>query len=256
MSNEMQYIYSVFKPGRWWFDNNGSINDDGLGTPIRGPYKIGLTKKMPQERLDTYNRNNTGEPRAFRYELLMRVNDCAAAETRVHNILTERGCWCHPDTPGLGTEWFYATKEMIYEIYSTIIRDEFEGEFVDPPLPSSLHLKPEDILDIVKKEHLTTSVLYAEAREKFGLPAEPWGTVSPYYYLCTEPRGHILIGVLVEKLVQDNVRTASAYEQMLVQHPDYKHFPSLDNIADGYYEGFKSFTEIVEKNFPQRRIRR
>jgi hypothetical protein len=253
--SEPQYIYSVFKPGRWWFDNNGSINDDGLGTPIRGPYKIGLTTQTPQERLSGYNGKNTGEPRAFRYELLMRVNDCAAAETRVHKILTERGCWCHPDTPGLGTEWFYATKEMIYEIFSTIIRDEFEGEFVDPPLPNSLHLKPEDIRKIVEKEHLTTSKLYAEAIETFGLPSEPWGTVSPYYYLCTEPRKEIHIGLLIKKLTEENARTASAYEQMLVQHPDCSYFPSLDNIADGYYAGFKSFTEIVDKHLP-RRMRR
>lgn len=249
--SEPQYIYSIFNPTMWWCDDHGTYNLDGIGTPHH-LYKIGRTTQTPQERLNGYNGKNTGMPKPYRYKLLMQVNDCIGAEGRVHKILKDQGRWCHQGAPGLGTEWFFATEEMIHTIFSTIIRDEFEGEFVDPPLPNPLHMMPEDILTIVKRERLTTSKLYAAAMETFGLPPEPWGTESPYYYLGTQAQGHTPIGVLVEKLAQEGVRTASAYTQMLVQHPDCKHFPSLDNIADGYYEGFKSFTEIVEKHLPQR----
>jgi hypothetical protein len=245
----MQYIYLIWNPSKWWFDNHGVYNQDGLGIPY--PLcKIGLTKQTPQERLKGYNGKNTGEPKAFRYKLLMRVNDCDAAETRVKNILTKEGRWCHPDAPGLGREWFFATYDIVHTIFTTIIRDEFEGEFVEPPLPNPLHMMPEDIRKVIEKEGLTTSLRYAAAREEFGLPPEPWGSTSPYYYL--NPLSAVMsIQIFLEKLKKENVRTASKYEDMVNQH-DCIYYPSLDNIADGYFEGFKSFTEIVEKSIPQR----
>jgi len=249
--SEPQYIYLIYNTTMWWFDNNGIYNLDGLGTSHH-LCKIGLTTQTPQQRLSQYNVENTGMPKPYRYKLLMRVNNCKAAEIRVKKILKEHGRWCHQGAPGLGTEWFFATYDVIHTIFSTIIREEFEGEFVDPPLPNPLHMMPEDIRTIVEREELTTSKLYAAAMETFGLPPEPWGTESPYYYLGTQAQGHTPIGVLVEKLNRENVKTPSAYESMLAYHPECKFFPSLDNIADGYYEGFKSFTEIVEKHLPQR----
>jgi hypothetical protein len=255
MTDEMQYIYYVYNPTMWWFDSYGNYNLDGLGVPHL-LCKIGRTTQTPQQRLRQYNGENTGMPKPYRYKLLMRVNDCVAAESRVHKILKEQLRHCHQGAPGLGTEWFFATDDIIHTIFSTIIRDEFEGEFVDPPLPNPLHMMPEDIRKIVEKEDITTSREYAEAREKFGLPSEPWGTESAYYYLASGPRGHVSIGEFLEKLRRDKVRTASEYSDLINYHPECKFFPSLDNIVDGYYEGFKSFTEIVDRHFPQRRIRR
>lgn len=254
MSDEIQYIYCVYNPSKWWFDNHGLFNQDGLGTPHR-LCKIGLTTQTPQERLNGYNFKNTGEPKAFRYKLLMRVNNCRGAETRVHKILKEQGRHCHPDAPGLGTEWFFATEDMIRTIFSTIIHDEFEGEFVNPPLPNPMHMMPEDIRKIVEDNELTTSRLYAEAMEKFGLPSDPWGQESAYYYLNPDMRGHSQLtpmGVFLDKLRRENVKTPSSYESMLAYHPECRLFPSLDNIVDGYFEGFKSFTELIDRHFPQR----
>lgn len=255
MSDKMQYIYLIWNPSKWWFDNHGIYNQDGLGIPY--PLcKIGLTEKQtPKERLAQYNGKNTGEPKAFRYKLLMRVNDCAAAEIMVKKILKEEGRWCRPNAPGLGTEWFFATYDIVHTIFTTIIRDKFEGEFVEPPLPNPLHMIPEDIRKIVENEKLTTSVLYAEAREKFGLPPEPWGTESAYSYL-NPIAATVTIGEFLAKLRIGDRLTPSSYENLINYHVECRHYPSLDNIADGYFEGFKSFTEIVEKNFPQRSRRR
>lgn len=254
MSNEMQYIYLIHNTTMWWFDNHGIYNLDGLGIPYL-LCKIGLTTQTPQQRLAQYNVENTGMPKPYRYKLLMRVNDCRGAETRVKNILTENGRHCRQGAPGLGTEWFFATYDIVHTIFSTIIRDEFEGEFVDPPLPNPLHMMSADIRKIVEKEDLTTSVLYAEAREKFGLPPEPWGTESAYSYL-NPIAATVMIGEFLAKLKKENKLTPSSYQDLINHHVESRHYPSLDNIADGYFEGFKSFTEIVEKNFPQRRIRR
>jgi hypothetical protein len=113
----------------------------------------------------------------------------------------------------------------------------------------------EDIRKIVENEELTTSVFYAEAREKFGLPPEPWGTGSAYSYL-NPFSATVTIGEFLAKLKAENKLSPSSYEDMINYHRECRHYPSLDNIADGYFEGFKSFTELVEKNFPQRRIRR
>ena len=259
MSDETQkveYIYLCQNPTMWWFDNNGVPNLDGVGTPHK-LCKIGLTIQ-PKERLTTYNHANTGMPKPYYYKLLMQVNNCKDAEKKVHSILKQMDRWCHAGAPGLGTEWFYVTEEMISVIFSTVIRDQFEGEFIQPPLPNPVNMMPEDILKIVKENDLTTSRYYNEVVDKFGLPPEPWGNESAYHYLNPEMRGHpqlVPIGVFVDKLRMENVRTTGDYESMLAYHPECILYPSLDNIADGYFDGFKSFTELVNTHFP-RRMRR
>jgi hypothetical protein len=198
-------------------------------------------------------------PKPYRFKRVMRVNDCNAAETRVHNILKEQGRWCHQGAPGLGTEWFFATEDMIETIFSTIIRVEFNGEFVDPPLPNPVNMMAEDIRKIVKDNDLTTSSFYNEVVDKFALPPEPWKNESPYYYLNPHMRGHpqlVPIGVFVDKLRIENVRTTGDYESMLAYHPECRLYPSLYNITDGYFDGFKSFTELMNTHFPRRMVRR
>lgn len=254
----LQYIYFCYNTTMWWFDNHGIPNLDGIGVPHH-LCKIGLTTQRPQDRLSSYNGSNTGMPKPYRFKLVMRVNDCNAAETRVHNILKEQGRWCHQGAPGLGTEWFFATEDMIETIFSTIIRVEFNGEFVDPPLPNPVNMMAEDIRKIVKDNDLTTSSFYNEVVDKFALPPEPWKNESPYYYLNPHMRGHpqlVPIGVFVDKLRIENVRTTGDYESMLAYHPECRLYPSLDNITDGYFDGFKSFTELMNTHFPRRMVRR
>lgn len=254
----LQYIYYCYNTTMWWFDNHGIPNLDGIGVPHH-LCKIGLTTQRPQDRLSSYNGSNTGMPKPYRFKRVMRVNDCNAAETRVHNILKEQGRWCHQGAPGLGTEWFFATEDMIETIFSTIIRVEFNGEFVDPPLPNPVNMMAEDIRKIVKDNDLTTSSFYNEVVDKFALPPEPWKNESPYYYLNPHMRGHpqlVPIGVFVDKLRIENVRTTGDYESMLAYHPECRLYPSLDNITDGYFDGFKSFTELMNTHFPRRMVRR
>lgn len=256
MSEPMtEYIYYCYNPTMWWFDNNGDPNLNGIGTPHH-LCKIGLTKQPPKERLRGYNTSDTGMPKSYRYKLLMRVNNCAKAESRVHTYLHEKRLWCNPDAPGRGTEWFFATEDMIRNIFDNIIRHEFDGEYEEPELPNPLRMMPEDIRKIVNSKNLTTSKEYDAAMEVSGLPPTPWKDDSPYHYLASlrTPSPTITpFENFIDLLRREpNVRTPSAYSEMLLRKPEASSFPSLVNISDRYYSCFKSFNEIVDKHFPAR----
>jgi hypothetical protein len=259
MSDEInqQYIYCVVNDDMTWFELDGVPNKSGSRMGIPYPLcKVGRTDSL-RNRLGQANptKDNTWMPGVYKFAFAMRVNNDVKAETRVHNILKGEGLWRRPDGKGNGTEWFYATLERIHTIFSTIIHDEFEGEFVDPPQPKLKSMTNEEILKVVEKEDLRTSDKYINAPEELGLPPEPWGQESAYYYLNPDMRGHSQLtpmGVFLDKLGRENVKTPSSYESMLAYHPECRLFPSLDNITDGYFEGFKSFTELIDRYFPQR----
>ena len=239
----------------WWFDNNGIPNLDGIGTP-HYLCKIGKTEQLPKNRLRGYNTSDTGMPKSYRYKLLMRVNNCAKAESRVHAHLHDKGVWCHPDAPGRGTEWFFATEDTIRDIFDNIVRPEFGGEYEEPELPNPLRMMPEDIRKIVNSKNLTTSKEYDAAMEVSGLPPRPWNDGSPYHYLASlltpSPVFTPFENFIALLRIEVNVRTPSAYNEMLIRNPEASSFPSLANISDRYYVGFKSFNEIVDKHFPYR----
>lgn len=228
----------------WWFEDDGIPNKRGIGKAY--PYsKVGKTGNLPS-RLSQYNQPNTGMPCVYRYEFAMKVNDCHTAESKAKCLLKERNC--RQEAPGLGTEWYFATVEQVRAVFESI-QAEFDGEFVDPPPPRTFK-SPEDVRTIVKDKQITTSDAYSQVKEELYLPDNPWKDTTAYKYLNPDAV-NIEISVFVDALRTRGIRKPTQYEEA-----NLSGFPTLQNIADGYFEGFKSLTEIVDKYMPMRSQRR
>lgn len=234
------YIYLVVNSSMWWFEDNGIPNKRGVGTAH--PYsKVGETGNLAS-RLSQYNQPNTGMPCVYRYEFAMKVNDSRAAESKAKYLLKERNC--RQEAPGLGVEWYFATAEQVRAVFESI-QAEFDGEFVDPPPPRTFKSQ-EDVRKIVKDKQITTSDAYREVKDELYLPDSPWKETTAYKYLNPDAV-NMDISVFVAALKTRGIQKATQYEQA-----NLTGFPTLQNIADGYFEGFKSLTEIVDRYMPLR----
>ena len=103
------WVYCLSNPGLHYSD----------GTPL---YKVGLTKRTPEERAKELHK--TGVPFPFDIEFAKYVPNIFDTETKLHNILRR-----YHDRPNPGREFFIASLEAIRELF-----DLLHGKWWEPSI--------------------------------------------------------------------------------------------------------------------------